>query len=511
MNTKTIFKRLFTTLTLVTLIASKSFASPPPLPESFGQEFKKSNAERQGNIGFFSRLKGIFHKKELSEEELIDEATAPPPLPSSIGFKTHDQNSLDKDIDKTKTSNINPNINTNTNPKAASTSQDSSAKSKNADFKLDADFKTYEGSLVKVNPDGIKIKLKNIEVADGIERNVNADSKPIASSEPVVTRPAHSMYLNPFTKSGGNKDSINPTANIPKKDDAPNPTLIADKELKDPIKNIDKPNLSSNSQEVTINSEHNKLPTANLDNSSKVADNNLNVTRSNQSNNKQADKKNIQAAQRTPELKAASISNIDKKEINKKKPELDKKLNNEDLSKLESFIEKEIIMLSIKAGTLGNIDSEESLMDYNKYITFFWKNYSPSSAESTQSFIRDYSKFNDNKNITLLRLIKDGLLKAATRPLSLIDLKQIAFKSAAKGDIEGLRAVLDAFPLLEAKDSEGNNLLAVAIKNNQYRVTLLLLKKGISFKKIDRQGNSALAFARKIGASPKVCNLLTKV
>ncbi len=172
---------------------------------------------------------------------------------------------------------------------------------------------------------------------------------------------------------------------------------------------------------------------------------------------------------------------------------------------IDSFVEDESIMLQLKDDdvVLGKLTHGAMLdqIDFDNYVKLFWEHFRNPENEKQKLEIDKFLEDYDNKHYgsDILPYIDEDSRgnPPTTPPLNEGDLRTQAIEAAQNGDLESLRIWVDNYPLLNVYDEDGNNLLAIAVMNDQYFVAEYLLLKGIEYRNKNAYHETALDIAIK--------------
>ncbi len=146
--------------------------------------------------------------------------------------------------------------------------------------------------------------------------------------------------------------------------------------------------------------------------------------------------------------------------------------------------ESQVLLLPNDEVVLGEVtkESQLTLMDLRSYIKIFWDNYNNIKDEPARRLIDDFvDNYDSNFN---------------TQPLySKRELNNIlieAFKSIDRNSIYDLMNILDAYPILQLVDHQGNTLLHKSVYKNNYSAAKFLIMKGIDISMQNNQNLTAL-------------------
>jgi hypothetical protein len=175
------------------------------------------------------------------------------------------------------------------------------------------------------------------------------------------------------------------------------------------------------------------------------------------------------------------------------------------MSEKEQFIKDETVMLQLKDDEmiLGALQEEAylNLLEFDAYVKLFWKNYYGQNdlgrKDEIDNFLYDYEdKFYGGGILSFINP-DDFTNGQIDQPLKEGDLRLEVINATINGNFESLRVWIDNYPLLNIRDEEGNNLLALAVINDHSQIVRYLLDKGIDYHNKNDYNESALDLAIK--------------
>ena len=163
-------------------------------------------------------------------------------------------------------------------------------------------------------------------------------------------------------------------------------------------------------------------------------------------------------------------------------------VNGVDAAKLK-FIndEAQVLLLPNDEVVLGEVtrESQLELMDFSSYLKVFWDNYNNIKDEPAKLAINNFiSNYDNNFN--------------KQRPYNeqqLADALMEAYKAIDKNSIYNLTNLIDAYPILQITDCEGNSLLHKSVYKNNYSAAKFLIMKGINISLRNNKNLTALDIA----------------
>jgi hypothetical protein len=159
--------------------------------------------------------------------------------------------------------------------------------------------------------------------------------------------------------------------------------------------------------------------------------------------------------------------------------------------------EAKVLMLPNDDVVLGKmtVDAKIEQMDFNNYVGLYRKIVSSLDSldklQEINKFLATYDK-KYNKVDPLEGRAKDE-----------------AFYLVSKGDVFTLKNLIDHYPILQAKNDQGNTMLQFAVESENYRLVKYLLIRGININAINSSDETAYIIADHL-QNEQIKNILIK-